>query len=160
MRPQTAAGWSSVWSARRARYACAFGGMINQWRDAWTGIGDFAFIYAQLSAYTGYSRFAGHGDTSVVRLAQADSLSHIGLDTTGMAVTFDLGDPKAPLGDVHSRRKDGVAYRSGQCAGAGVAMLAAALLEAGAGAWRGAPLPAAWAVGALATLWTERRRVD
>ena len=60
----------------------------------------------QLSSYTGYSPYAGHGDTSVIRLAQADSLSHIGLDTTGMAVTFDLGDPKAPAGDVHSRHKD------------------------------------------------------
>ena len=28
-----------------------------------------------------------------------------------MAVTFDLGDPKAPAGDVHSRHKDAVAYR-------------------------------------------------
>ena len=31
--------------------------------------------------------------------------------TTGMAVTIDLGDPKAPAGDVHSRVKDPVAYR-------------------------------------------------
>jgi len=30
---------------------------------------------------------------------------------TGMAVTIDLGDPKAPAGDVHSRVKDPVAYR-------------------------------------------------
>ena len=94
----------------RAEYACAFKAMINQWRDAWTGIGDFAFIYAQLSAYTGVMN-SGFGDISVIRLAQRDSLSHIGLDTTGMAVTFDLGDPTAPLGDVHSRHKDPVARR-------------------------------------------------
>jgi hypothetical protein len=28
-----------------------------------------------------------------------------------MAVTIDLGDPRAPKGDVHSRVKDPVAYR-------------------------------------------------
>jgi hypothetical protein len=44
-------------------------------------------------------------------LPQAADLPHIGLDTTGMAVTIDLGDPKAPAGDVHSRVKDPVAYR-------------------------------------------------
>lgn len=47
----------------------------------------------------------------MIRLAQGDDLPKIGLDTTGMAVTFDLGDPKAPAGDVHSRNKDQVAYR-------------------------------------------------
>ena len=100
-----------VTHSSRKEYGCAFGAMINQWRDAWRGIGDFPFLYAQLAPYTGYAKFAGHGDISIVRLAQADSLSHIGLDTTGMAVTIDLGDPKAPLGDVHSREKDPVAYR-------------------------------------------------
>ena len=68
-------------------------------------------MWAQLAPYTGYAPFAGHGDISTVRLAQADDLPHIGLDTTGMAVTIDLGDPKAPAGDVHSRVKDPVAYR-------------------------------------------------
>ena len=33
------------------------------------------------------------------------------LRSQGMAVTIDLGDPKAPAGDVHSRQKDPVAYR-------------------------------------------------
>eukprot|EP00038_Savillea_parva_P027673 m.60896 g.60896 ORF g.60896 m.60896 type:complete len:942 (-) comp7987_c0_seq1:114-2939(-) len=95
----------------RERYACIFGNMINDWRDAWKGIGDFPFLWAQLAPYTGYSQFAGHGDTSVIRLAQADDLPKIGLDTTGMAVTIDLGDPEAPAGDVHSRKKEEVAYR-------------------------------------------------
>ena len=95
----------------REEYACAFGTMINEWRDAWTGIGDFPFMWAQLAPYTGYAPYAGHGDVSTIRLAQADDLPHIGLDTTGMAVTIDLGDPKAPAGDVHSRVKDPVAYR-------------------------------------------------
>lgn len=95
----------------QALYACEFGGMINAWRDAWKGIGDFPFFWVQLAAYTGYSSGPGHGDTSVIRLAQADDLPHIGLDTTGMAVAIDLGDPKAPAGDVHSREKEQVAYR-------------------------------------------------
>lgn len=92
-------------------YACIFEEMINDWRDAWQGIGDFPFMWAQLSAYTGYAPFPGHGDISVVRLAQANDMPKLGLDTTGMAVTFDQGDPTAPEGDVHSRNKDPVAYR-------------------------------------------------
>ena len=48
---------------------------------------------------------------STIRLAQADTLPHIGLDTTGVAVTIDLGDPSAPAGDVHSRNKEQVAER-------------------------------------------------
>lgn len=47
-----------------------FGAMINEWRDAWTGIGDFPFMWAQLAPYTGYAPFAGKGDISTVRLAQ------------------------------------------------------------------------------------------
>jgi hypothetical protein len=88
--------------------------MINAWRDAWTGIGDFPFLYVQLAPYTGYAHAQGnypHGDISAIRLAQADSQPKIGLDTTGMAVTIDLGDPKAPAGDVHSRLKETVAER-------------------------------------------------
>lgn len=107
-------------------YQCTFEAMINmvstcvpvmsfshcmQWRDAWQGIGDFPFVYAQLCSYTGYAPFAGHGDISTIRLAQSESLPHVGLDTTGQAVTFDLGDPKAPKGDVHSRNKVQVGYR-------------------------------------------------
>eukprot|EP01051_Picozoa_sp_SAG22_P007476 SAG22_NODE_528_length_9431_cov_7.192135_4_plen_420_part_00 len=95
----------------RESYACVFGAMINTWRDAWTGIGDFPFLWVQLAPYTGYANYAGHGDVSTIRLAQADDLPHISLDTTGMAVAIDLGDPKAPAGDVHSRQKDPVAYR-------------------------------------------------
>ena len=37
---------------------------------------------------------------ALMRRAQADDLPHIGLDTTGMAVTIDLGDPKVGLGRV------------------------------------------------------------
>ena len=51
-------------------YACEFGAMINAWRDAWKGIGDFPFLWVQLAPYTGYSGYAGRGDTSVIRLAQ------------------------------------------------------------------------------------------
>jgi sialate O-acetylesterase len=71
-----------VTHSSRESYACIFGATINAWRDAWTGIGDFPFIWAQLAPYTGYAPFPGHGDISIVRLAQADDLPHIGLDTT------------------------------------------------------------------------------
>jgi hypothetical protein len=46
----------------------------------WTGIGDFPFVWAQLAPYTGYAPWAGRGDVSTVRLAQADDLPHVGLD--------------------------------------------------------------------------------
>ena len=42
-----------VTGTSRERYACIFGGMINDWRDAWKGIGDFPFLWAQLAPYTG-----------------------------------------------------------------------------------------------------------
>jgi hypothetical protein len=42
-----------VTGTSRERYACIFKGMINDWRDAWTGIGDFPFLWAQLAPYTG-----------------------------------------------------------------------------------------------------------
>ena len=48
-----------VTHSSRALYACQFGGMINAWRDAWTGIGDFPFFWVQLAPYTGYSRWGG-----------------------------------------------------------------------------------------------------
>ena len=60
-----------------ATYACLFGGMINAWRDAWRGIGDFPFIYVQLAPYI------TPGNVSVIRLAQRACLPKIGLDTTG-----------------------------------------------------------------------------
>jgi hypothetical protein len=100
-----------VTHSSRERYGCTFGAMVNAWRDAWRGIGDFPFLFVQLAPYSGYSPFAGHGDTSTIRLAQADALPKIGLDTTGMAVTIDLGDPSAPAGDVHSRQKEEVSRR-------------------------------------------------
>lgn len=97
----------------RELYSCLFSGMINAWRDAWRGIGDFPFIYAQLAPYFCYSPGVNgtECDISAVRLAQADCQPHIGLDTTGMAVTIDLGDPTSPLGSVHSRHKTEVARR-------------------------------------------------
>ena len=46
------------------------------------GIGDFPFLWVQLAPYTGYAAYAGHGDVSTIRLAQADDMPHIDLDTT------------------------------------------------------------------------------
>eukprot|EP00911_Craspedida_sp_UC1_P000147 UC1_evm1s118 len=98
---------------KRDEYACLFGTMINAWRDAWRGIGDFPFVFAQLAPYFCYSPGPNgtQCDISAVRLAQSDSLPRVGLDTTGMAVTIDLGDPKSPYGSVHSRHKEEVARR-------------------------------------------------
>jgi len=68
-------------------------------------------LYVQLAPYFCYSPGVNGSacDVSAVRLAQADCMPHIGLDTTGMAVTIDLGDPHSPFGSVHSRLKEEVA---------------------------------------------------
>jgi sialate O-acetylesterase len=61
-----------------ANYACLFTGMINAWRDTWVGVGDFAFVYAQLSSWLTSDAV---GD---IRIGQTLSLPKTGVDTTGM----------------------------------------------------------------------------
>lgn len=89
-----------------ALYSCYFGAMIEQWRRAW-GIGDYAFVYAQLAPVLGDSNFTS------IRLAQDDDRAKKGgrMSTTGMAVTIDLGDKSSPYGSVHSRNKTEVGRR-------------------------------------------------
>ena len=74
-----------------AAYGCQFRTMINTWRDAW-GMGDFAFIFAQLAP-------VAHGsDFPDLRLQQALALPTPGgeVDTSGMAVLIDIGDKVHP----------------------------------------------------------------
>lgn len=99
-------GEADVISDTRHTYACRFASMINGWRDAWD-LGDFGFNYVQLAAYF------DSGNITHIREAQAMTLPKpFGpVDTTGVAPALDKGDPTAPMGAIHSRRKAEVARR-------------------------------------------------
>jgi hypothetical protein len=92
-------------------YACRFSAMINTWRDLW-GMGDYAFIFAQLApvpgARMGWPQFGGNWPG--LRLQQAGALPAPGsvVDTSGMAVITDLGDT---LGPPHPKNKTEVGRR-------------------------------------------------
>ena len=110
-------------------YADHFKSLINGWRDLW-GMGDIAFVYAQLApnpiplahAHPDAPGLAVKGFPAL-RIAQAAALPVAGgaVDTTGMAVTMDLGDvgnlfnssdpSDPPVGGIHPRRKSEVARR-------------------------------------------------
>eukprot|EP01046_Picozoa_sp_COSAG06_P005943 COSAG06_NODE_271_length_18677_cov_157.113360_14_plen_120_part_00 len=75
--------------------------MINTWRDLW-GMGDFAFIFAQLAPVPGAAMSPQHAvfgsNWPALRLQQAAALPAPGsaVDTSGMAVITDLGDTMGP----------------------------------------------------------------
>ena len=111
-------------------YASRFQTLINGWRDEW-GMGEISFVYAQLapnplenSSYTHKNQPAGGAVQGFpeMRLAQAAALPVSGgvVDTTGMAVTIDLGDVgnlfngtggNPSNGGIHPRRKSEVGRR-------------------------------------------------
>eukprot|EP01050_Picozoa_sp_SAG11_P015839 SAG11_NODE_2096_length_3832_cov_2.091347_2_plen_816_part_00 len=93
-------------------YACRFSSMINTWRDLW-GMGDFAFIFAQLAPVPGAKMAPQHSFGSnwpTLRLQQAAALPAPGsaVDTSGMAVIADIGDTLAPP---HPKNKTEVGRR-------------------------------------------------
>lgn len=102
-------------------YACRFSALINTWRDFY-GMGDFAFIYAQLAPVPGPQMSTavwGTGGTSggnwpTLRLQQLAALPTPGsaVDTTGMAVITDIGDTIAPP---HPKNKSEVGRRMARC---------------------------------------------
>jgi sialate O-acetylesterase len=98
---------NSVEGFTEGHYSCYFGAMINSWRDLW-GIGDFAFIFAQLAPYDTAD------NVTSIRMAQYDTLARSGgfMDTTGMISQIDLGDRSSPFGSVHSRNKTEAGRRS------------------------------------------------
>ena len=84
------------------KYGGCFKAMISEWRNSF-GIGDFAFIFVQLSPYR------NSGNISEVRMQQASALPAPGIgdgvDTTGMVVTIDTGDVLGTDRGVHSHHK-------------------------------------------------------
>lgn len=92
-------------------YTCLFNAMIQGWRARWK-IGDFAFHFVQLATQT--SSVNPNYDWNHLRLEQMTALPLPGInttDTTGMAVTYDLGDPTSPYTSIHPRNKTEVARR-------------------------------------------------
>lgn len=88
-------------------YACRFGAMLDGWRELFGGQ-RWAAVFVQLSPYGSGNNTDG---VTRIRLAQAAVAAGARNATVGMAVTIDLGDPKAPFGAIHSRRKEEVAHR-------------------------------------------------
>jgi sialate O-acetylesterase len=80
-------------------YERQFQTLIQDWRARW-GIGDFPFLFVQISSFTS----TPEEDWPTIREGQRKALA---LRNTGMAVTIDIGDPD----DVHPLNKIDVANR-------------------------------------------------
>ena len=80
-------------------YATSFPLMIGDWRKRW-GQGDFPFLYVQLPNFA-----TGKDDWMTLRESQRLALSKVA--NSGMAITFDVGDPN----DLHPADKAPVADR-------------------------------------------------
>jgi sialate O-acetylesterase len=84
---------------RAPYYGTLFQTMIRDWRQKW-GIGEFPFLYVQISSYKSDRR----EDWAPVREGQRETL---GVTNTAMAVTIDIGNPD----DVHPTDKKDVGHR-------------------------------------------------
>jgi sialate O-acetylesterase len=91
-------------ASRAHQYESAFQTMIKDWRHQWK-LGDFPFLFAQLSTYGSANNNSNNGSTwAELREAQSKALA---LPNTGMAVTTDIGDPA----DIHPKNKQDVGKR-------------------------------------------------
>ena len=92
-------GESNSLLERGPLYGTLFQTMIRDWRQRW-GVGDFPFLYVQISSFKSDAREAWPN----VREGQRETLT---LANTGMAVTIDIGNPD----DVHPTDKKDVGHR-------------------------------------------------
>jgi len=90
-------GESNASKAHAYAYRRLFRTMIEDWRRAW-GLGDFPFLFVQLA------NFQSSGWWPLLRESQVEAL---GLRSTGMAVTIDIGMSK----DIHPTNKQEVGRR-------------------------------------------------
>jgi sialate O-acetylesterase len=90
-------GESNTDVERAPIYQSLFRTMIEDWRAHWKE-GDFPFLFVQIANFQSTDAWA------TVREAQRRTLE---LTNTGMAVTIDIGEPKA----IHPIDKQDVAYR-------------------------------------------------
>lgn len=84
-------------------YATLFPRLITNWREKW-GIGDFSFLFVQLTSFRQPAKTPDEGNWAWVRDAQSRSLS---LPNTGMAVITDIGNAN----DIHPKDKLHVGLR-------------------------------------------------
>ena len=82
---------------RPVEYRTLFPALINDWRYRW-GLGDFPFLFVQLSSFGPIKAIPGESNWALLREAQAKALS---LPNTAMAVTIDIGNPL----DIHPDKK-------------------------------------------------------
>ncbi len=92
-------GESNSALVRAPLYKRVFGAMIEDWRKQW-GVGDFPFLYVQISNY----KSTPNEDWPTLREQQRKTLA---LRNTAMAVTIDIGNPD----DVHPTDKIDVGHR-------------------------------------------------
>lgn len=92
-------GESNSALARAPHYGALFETLIRDWRNHWA-IGDFPFLYVQISSYKSNAL----EDWAPVRDGQRKTLALI---NTAMAVTIDIGNPD----DVHPTDKLDVGHR-------------------------------------------------
>lgn len=85
------------------RYRTLIAPFINGWRKQFNQ-GDLPFLYVQLSGYGGIKSEPTESSWAELRESQNAALS---LPNTGMAVTWDIGNPF----DVHPPNKQDVGYR-------------------------------------------------
>lgn len=94
-------GESNSW--RAWQYRSLFPLMINDWRKQFNQ-GDLPFLFVQLSGYGALKELPVESSWAELRESQAMALS---LPQTGMAVTYDIGNPY----DVHATNKQEVGRR-------------------------------------------------
>jgi hypothetical protein len=88
-------------SGNATNYACRFPAMITDWRLKFN-LPEAPFFYVSLAAFT------NSNDWAAFRASQDAALS---LPKVGVALALDLGDPSAPFGAIHPRRKQEVGRR-------------------------------------------------
>jgi sialate O-acetylesterase len=81
-------------------YACRFPAMITDWRIKFS-LPDLSLFYVQLAGFKA-------NNWAEIRAAQDAALQ---LPGVGVAIASDLGDPGAPAGAIHPRRKQEVGRR-------------------------------------------------
>jgi len=86
------------------QYSCSFPAMISDWRLKWAGSRNFAFLFVQVSTWSGGSWIS----LPEIRDAQLEALK---LPRVGFATAVDLGDFDSPLGESHPRDKQNVGLR-------------------------------------------------
>eukprot|EP00490_Sorites_sp_Unknown_P005813 CAMPEP_0114673230 /NCGR_PEP_ID=MMETSP0191-20121206/44337_1 /TAXON_ID=126664 /ORGANISM="Sorites sp." /LENGTH=272 /DNA_ID=CAMNT_0001937639 /DNA_START=449 /DNA_END=1264 /DNA_ORIENTATION=- len=107
-------------------YKCAFIAMINDWRLKWNMYSNtsdmFPFGFVQISVWNDHNNGSCASDDKwtqcigapQVRYAQTGNLGYLPnhlLPNVYMAISYDLGDPSSPQGDVHPRYKQQVSQR-------------------------------------------------